>query len=303
VLYAIGVVRLEDADNKKDNVGIQTEILEKEALNLASHSDVVIFVGGISPNLEGEEMKVEVKGFSGGDRSSLDIPVNQTELLRKLKQTGKPVILVLTGGSALSFIWEKENLNAILDVWYPGEEGGDALADILFGDYNPAGRLPVTFYKSVNDLPAFDDYSMKGRTYRYFTGEPLYPFGYGLSYTTFSYSDPVLSESMALPIDTVMIKLKVKNTGRSDGEEVIQVYSKRPPNDNLQPVKSLVAFKRVAIKKSEEQMVTIPVVVKELRQWDYSREDYSVVPGLYDILIGSSSADIRLQTKLEIISR
>jgi len=159
------------------------------------------------------------------------------------------------------------------------------------------------FDPSVNDLPAFDDYSMKGRTYRYFTGEPLYPFGYGLSYTTFSYSDPVLSESMALPIDTVMIKLKVKNTGRSDGEEVIQVYSKRPPNDNLQPVKSLVAFKRVAIKKSEEQMVTIPVVVKELRQWDYSREDYSVVPGLYDILIGSSSADIRLQTKLEIISR
>ncbi|MGA3014510.1 MAG: glycoside hydrolase family 3 C-terminal domain-containing protein [Bacteroidales bacterium] len=303
VHYAMGTERLEDLDNKKDNIGNQTEILEKEALNSASHSDVVIFVGGISPNLEGEEMKVEVSGFSGGDRTSLDIPANQTELLRKLKQIGKKVILVLTGGSAISFIWEKENLNAILDIWYPGEEGGNALADVIFGDYNPAGRLPVTFYKSVKDLPPFEDYSMKGRTYKYFTGEPLYPFGFGLSYTTFSYSELALSESIAFPTDTVMIKLKLKNIGRVDEDEVIQVYSKRPPNGNLQPVKSLIAFKRVSTKRGEEQMVTIPVVVKELRQWDYSKEDYSVVPGTYLIQIGSSSANLLFETKLEILKQ
>ena len=303
VFYAKGVVRLEDAGNHKDNAGNQPASLEKEALKIASASNVVIFVGGISPNLEGEEMKVEVNGFSGGDRTSLDIPTNQTDLLKKIKQTGKPIILVLTGGSALSFIWEKDNLNAILDIWYPGEEGGNALAAVLFGDYNPAGRLPVTFYKSVKDLPPFEDYSMKGRTYKYFTGEPLYPFGFGLSYTTFSYSKPLLSKSVALPTDTVILKLKVKNTGRYDGDEVIQVYSKRPPNGNLQPIKSLVTFKRVATKKGEDQMITIPLVVKELRQWDYSKGDYSVVPGLYDILIGSSSSDIRLQTKLEILKQ
>ncbi len=303
VKYVTGVPALEELDYKKNSFDWMPAGLEKEALTLASASDVVIFLGGISPNLEGEEMDVEIHGFSGGDRTSLDIPNNQTELLKKLKNTGKPVILVLTGGSALSFNWANENLPAIVDVWYPGEEGGNALADVLFGDYNPAGRLPVTFYKSVSDLPAFEDYSMKGRTYRYFTGEPLFPFGHGLSYTTFSYLSVNLSKQVVIPSDTVMIDVKLKNSGNIDGDEVIQVYSRRPGNETIQPIKSLVAFKRIAMKKGEERTVSVPLVVKELRQWDTSKEDYSVVPGIYDLYIGASSADIRLKTKLEVISK
>jgi beta-glucosidase len=303
VKYAVGVPALEDVDYKKDIIDWMPEGQEKEALALASLSDVIIFVGGISPDLEGEEMNIEVHGFSGGDRTSLDIPNNQTELLKKLQQTGKPVILVLTGGSALSFKWAKENIPAILDVWYPGEEGGNALADVLFGDYNPAGRLPVTFYKSVSDLPAFEDYSMKGRTYRYFTGEPLYPFGYGLSYTSFSYLYVDLAKKSAYPGDTILINVKLKNTGDFDGDEVVQVYSKRPANGNVQPIKSLVAFQRIHMKKGGEQTVSIPLVVKELRQWDYAKEDYTVVPGMYDILVGASSADIHLQSRLQVLSQ
>ncbi len=303
VKFAVGVPAMEDDTIRWDMTRhVPAYGSEKEALDLVSGSDVIIFVGGISPNLEGEEMKVEVEGFSGGDRTSLDIPDNQTELLKKLYKTGKPLILVLTGGSALSFIWAKENIPAILDVWYPGEEGGNALADVLFGDYNPAGRLPVTFYKSVNDLPAFDDYSMKGRTYRYFKGDPLFSFGYGLSYTSYSYSALGVSKTIVTPSDTVMVSLRLKNTGDYDGDEVVQVYLKRPENGNLQPIKSLVGFKRITIKKGEEQTISIPLVIKELRQWDYSKEDYSVVPGMYDILVGASSADIRLKTRLEVIN-
>jgi beta-glucosidase len=203
----------------------------------------------------------------------------------------------------LSFNWAKENLPAILDVWYPGEEGGNALADVLFGDYNPAGRLPVTFYKSVSDLPAFEDYSMKGRTYRYFSGEPLYPFGYGLSYTSFSYSSLDLSKKSAFASDTVLINVRLKNTGDYDGDEVIQVYSKRPANRNVQPIESLVAFQRVSMKKGEERLISIPLAVNELRQWDYSKEDYTVKPGMYDILVGASSEDIRLRTSLEVLHK
>ena len=303
VKYAMGVPALEDIDYKKNIIDWMPSGPEKEALDLASVSDIILFVGGISPNLEGEEMNIEVHGFSGGDRTSLDIPNNQTELLKKIRKTGKPVILILTGGSALSFNWAKENLPAILDVWYPGEEGGNALADVLFGDYNPAGRLPVTFYKSVSDLPAFEDYSMKGRTYRYFSGEPLYPFGYGLSYTSFTYSSLDLSKKSAFASDTVLINVRLKNTGDYDGDEVIQVYSKRPANRNLQPIESLVAFQRVSMKKGEERLISIPLAVNELRQWDYSKGDYSVVPGMYDLLIGSSSADIRLRTSLEVLHK
>jgi beta-glucosidase len=301
VKYALGVPAPEDIDFKKVVIDWMPPGPWEEAISLASLSDVVIFVGGISPYLEGEEMKVEIPGFRGGDRTTLDIPGNQTELLKKLQGTGKPVILVLTGGSALSVNWAKENLPAIVDVWYPGEEGGNALADVLFGDYNPAGRLPVTFYKSVNGLPPFENYSMKGRTYRYFTGEPLFPFGFGLTYTSFDYISSDLSKNPAIASDTVLVNVKLKNTGDYDGDEVIQVYSKRPSNGNIQPVKSLVAFRRVAMKKGEERMVSIPLVVKELRQWDYAKGDYSVYPGMYDLLIGSSSADIRLQTRLTII--
>ena len=306
VKYAMGVPAPED-DTLRD-VRSHFQLMdkaEKEALELASSSEVVIFIGGISPNLEGEEMKVKVPGFNGGDRTSLDIPANQTELLKKVQKLGRPVILVLTGGSALSVNWAKENIPAILDVWYPGEEGGNALASVLFGDNNPAGRLPVTFYKSANDLPPFEEYSMKNRTYRYFTGEPLYPFGYGLSFTTFNYLAAVPSKTIVetrhclVSTDTININVRLKNTGNYDGDEVVQIYSKRPDGNN-QPLKSLVAFKRVNFRKGEERIIPIPVVVNELRQWDNTKQDYTVAPGIYDLMIGASSSDIRQEVKIEV---
>jgi beta-glucosidase len=194
----------------------------RKAVELAKSSDLVIFVGGITPQLEGEEMQVNYEGFKGGDRTNLNLPVVQENLLKELQATRTPVVLVLTSGSALAVNWEKENLPAILQLWYPGEEGGTALADVLFGDYNPAGRLPVTFYKSVDQLPPFEDYSMKGRTYRYFDGEPLFPFGYGMSYTKFSYHNLVVpSETMTG--DSTTISVEVQNTGTLPGDEVVEL--------------------------------------------------------------------------------
>ncbi|MCX6243949.1 MAG: glycoside hydrolase family 3 C-terminal domain-containing protein [Bacteroidetes bacterium] len=298
--YAMGVPALEDIDYKKNVIDWMPVNAEKEALALASASDVIIFTGGISPDLEGEEMPFEVHGFSGGDRTLIDIPNNQAELLKKLQKTGKPVILVLTGGSALSFTWAKENIPAILDVWYAGEEGGNALADVLFGDYNPAGRLPVTFYKSDNDLPPFGDYSMKGRTYRYFNGEPLYPFGYGLSYTSFTYLSAEPDKKSAAASDTIMIRIMVKNTGTIAGDEVVQLYSKCPGDNALDPIKSLVAFKRIGFKRGEEKTITLSLPVKELRQWDYSKGDYTVAPGTYHLFAGGSSQDLPLHLKIQV---
>jgi beta-glucosidase len=301
VTFAEGVLPPEEiTNNDSDSTKNARKRLETEAIEMATTASVIVFVGGISPNLEGEEMKVEFPGFSGGDRTSLDIPENQIDLLKKLQNTGKPIILVLTGGSALSINWAKQNIPAIVDVWYPGEEGGNALADVLFGDYNPAGRLPVTFYKSVNDLPSFENYAMKSRTYRYFTGEPLYPFGYGLSYTTFGYDKFYLQNERANPSDTLMAFIDLKNTGTCDGDEVVQIYVKKPANGNPQPIKSLVAFKRVNLKMGEARTISIPLVVNELRQWDYSKEDYSVLSGMYTLFVASSSSDIHLQTTLEV---
>ena len=169
--------------------------LEAKAMKAAGEADQVIMVMGLSPRLEGEEMRVNVKGFRGGDRLMLGLPEIQENLMKKITATGKPVVLVLLNGSAVSVNWEEANIPAIVEAWYPGEAAGPAIADVLFGDYNPAGRLPVTFYKSADDLPPFEDYDMKGRTYRYFEKEPLFPFGFGLSYTTFSYSAPAVEKS------------------------------------------------------------------------------------------------------------
>ena len=168
--------------------------MQARAVEITKRADVAIVFAGISANLEGEEMSVSVPGFKGGDKTDLNIPEEQLQLIKSLKATGKPIVLVLTSGSALSINWENDNLPAILHAWYPGEQGGNAVADVIFGDYNPAGRLPVTFYKSIADVPPFENYSMMGRTYRYFSGEPLYPFGYGLSYSTFDYSGFSLSK-------------------------------------------------------------------------------------------------------------
>jgi beta-glucosidase len=226
---------------------------EEEALQVARQADAIVMFLGLSPRLEGEEMKVQVEGFSGGDRVRLGIPRVQEALLQKVTGLGKPVVLVLLNGSAVAVNWAREHVPAIVELWYPGQAGGTALADVLFGDYNPAGRLPVTFYKSEDQLPAFDDYSMKGRTYRYFEGEPLYPFGYGLSYTTFTYAG-LKAPSAARVGDPVKVSVEVRNSGKRDGEEVVQLYVKHPG-----VVRELQGFERVALRAGERKTVEFAI--------------------------------------------
>lgn len=213
-----------------------------EAVDAAKKSDAVVLVLGLSPRLEGEEMKVPVEGFSGGDRISLDIPRAQEDLMEAVAAVGKPTVLVLLNGSAVSVNWAAQHIPAIVEAWYPGQAGGAAIADVLFGDYNPAGRLPVTFYKSAADLPPFDDYSMKGRTYRFFTGQPLFPFGHGLSYTTFAYRN--------LKPDSV----EVENTGTRAGEEVVQLYVNH----------ALANFQRISLRPKERRTVHFPKATGEI---------------------------------------
>ncbi len=234
----------------------------------------VILALGLSPRLEGEEMNVPVEGFSGGDRVSLDLPRAQEELMERVTALGKPVTLVLMNGSAVSVNWAKAHVPAILEAWYPGEAGGDAIADVLFGDYNPGGRLPVTFYKSAEQLPAFIDYSMKGRTYRYFTGEPLFPFGFGLSYTTFTYSNlRVPNEVNARAPVTVTVD--VANTGRTAGEEVAQLYL-TPPEAPGAPLRSLEGFERLPLTPGQRKTVTFRI---EPRQFGGRTGAFTVVVG------------------------
>lgn len=200
--------------------------LEERALAAVKKADVVIMFMGLSPRLEGEEMTVKVKGFGGGDRSSLDLPESQENLIKKIKATGKPAILVLLNGSAVSINWANDNIPAIIEAWYPGQAAGDAIADVLFGDYNPSGKLPVTFYKSVEQIPAFTDYSMRDRTYRYFTGDVLYPFGYGLSYSEFEYKNLRLQKNKIADNESVYLYADVTNKSKVKGVETIQLYVK-----------------------------------------------------------------------------
>ena len=230
-------------------------------------ADVIIFAGGISAKLEGEDMPVEIEGFKGGDRTNIELPAIQTELMKALKATGKPVVFVNMSGSAIGFEWEAENIPAIVQAWYGGQAGGTAIADVLFGDYNPAGRLPVTFYKNVNDLPGFEDYSMENRTYRYFKGEPLYPFGFGLSYTSFKYENLEVPESVKSDAD-VMVKVNVTNTGKMDGDEVVQLYVARKNTGSRTPIRALKGFQRIHLKTGETKTVEFSLCEK-----DYSGTD------------------------------
>jgi beta-glucosidase len=218
--------------------------LQEEAIAAARHSDTVIMFLGLSPRLEGEEMKVPVEGFQGGDRLTLDIPRVQQELLEKIAALGKPTVLVLLNGSAISVNWAKDHIPAIVEAWYGGQAAGTAISDVLFGDYNPAGRLPVTFYKSVDQLPPFTDYSMKGRTYRYFEGEPLWPFGYGLSYTSFAYKNQTVVNGKA--------GIDITNTGKRMGDEVVQIYVNN----------SLAGFQRVGLHPGESKHVEFSVAAE-----------------------------------------
>jgi beta-glucosidase len=255
-----------------------------DAQNAARQADVVVAVVGITSRLEGEEMKVDLPGFRGGDRTSLALPEEEEALLGALKATGKPLVIVLMNGSALAVNWAKDHANAILDAWYAGEEGGTAIAQVLAGAYNPAGRLPVTFYKGVEQLPDFEDYSMKNRTYRYFTGEPLYPFGYGLSYSKFEYSGMKLSNAALNAGEALDVEVDVKNTGTHDGDEVVQLYISYPKLAGA-PLRALRGFTRVSLKAGEQKHVKLTLAPRDL---SYVNEDGDrfVSPGDYVISVG-----------------
>ena len=249
-------------------------------------AETVIFVGGISPRVEGEEMRVSEPGFQGGDRTDIELPKVQRDMLKMLHEAGKKVVFVNCSGGAMAMVPELETCDAILQGWYGGELGGQALAEVITGQVNPSGKLPVTFYKSVNDLPDFLDYKMTNRTYRYFTGEPLFPFGYGLSYTTFNLSKPAYINNK--------VQLTVKNTGNMDGTEVVQVYI-RNMADKEGPKKTLRAYKRVTLKAGGAQMVAIDFPRERFEGWDVKTNTMRVVPGKYEIMVGTSSADKDLQ--------
>ena len=266
-----------------------------EAVDLAKSSDVVIFCGGISPRLEGEEMQVPFEGFAGGDRTDIKLPAVQEKLIKSLHATGTPVVMVNFSGSAVALNWENENLPAIIQAWYPGQAGGTALADVIFGKYNPGGRLPVTFYKSVEDLPPFDDYSMKNHTYRYFEGEPLYPFGYGLSYTTFEYGTPVLSDNSIDKSGSVEVGVEVKNTGDIGGSEVVQLYIK--DIESIYPVakKALRDFTKIYLEPGESRIVSFILESCDFRVIDDDGNRF-VEPGKFDIMVGGNSVDLKKTT-------
>ncbi|WP_203256369.1 glycoside hydrolase family 3 C-terminal domain-containing protein [Hyunsoonleella ulvae] len=253
------------------------------AIEAAKQSEVVVLCLGLSPSIEGEEMPVLLDGFDKGDRSKLTLPKTQIELMQKVQDLGKPTILVLMNGSAVAVNWAADNVPAILEAWYPGEFGGTAIADVLFGDYNPAGRLPVTFYKSVNDLPDFKDYNMANRTYKYFKGTPLFPFGHGLSYTTFKYSNLNIKEQVNANTP-VEIQVSVTNTGKMAGDEVVQVYLSHKSNTSG-PIRSLVGFQRIHLDKDETKTVNFSITPQ---QYAIIKEDgsTSVEKGSLNISVG-----------------
>jgi beta-glucosidase len=255
-----------------------------QVADLARKADVVVAIVGITPQLEGEEMQTNAAGFFGGDRSSLDIPHTQQELLESLAATGKPLVVVLTSGSALSVNWAQEHASSIVEAWYPGEEGGAALAEVLAGDYNPAGRLPVTFYTGVEQLPPFDDYSMSQRTYRYFSGVPLYPFGFGLSYSNFTYANARVDRE-EIPADgAVTVSVDVKNSGAMAGDEVVQLYLSHPSVQGA-PIRALESFSRVHLAPGEQKAVSFTLRDRQLSVVDEAGKT-RIIPGTVEVWIG-----------------
>ena len=263
---------------------------DKEIMSYVADASTVVFVGGISPKLEGEEMKVSEDGFRGGDRTKIELPQVQSEMLRKLHEAGKKVVFINCSGGAMALKTEEPYCDAILQGWYLGESGGQALAAVLYGKVNPSGKLPVTFYNSTDELPDFLDYSMRNRTYRYFNGEPLYPFGYGLSYTSFTLSKPEYKDAF--------VDVSITNTGMMDGDEVVQVYIKRLA-DTEGPLKTLKGFKKVSLKAGETSLVSIPLRRDDFEVWDAATNTMRVLPGRYQVMVGTSSRDSDLH-KFEV---
>ncbi|ABQ06894.1 glycoside hydrolase family 3 protein [Flavobacterium johnsoniae] len=289
----------------KAEVSLQTgNFVKTNFADLIEHhknADAFIFAGGISPQLEGEEMPVDFPGFKGGDRTSILFPEVQTKLLKALQSSGKPVVFAMMTGSAIAIPWEAENIPAILNIWYGGQSAGTAAADVIFGDYNPAGRLPVTFYKNDSDLPSFVDYKMDNKTYRYFKGTPLYGFGYGLSYTSFKYSD------LKTPVkikkgQSVSILVKVANTGKTEGEEVAQLYLINQDTAIKTPLKSLKGFERFNLKPGENKTITFNLSPEDL---SYVTPEGSLkqYEGKIKISIGGSQPDEKLLTKSNVVSK
>jgi beta-glucosidase len=257
---------------------------EQRAVDAARHADLIVLAMGLTARIEGEEMNVHADGFSGGDRTSLDLPKPEQELMERVVGTGKPTVLVLLSGSALAVNWADQKVPAILEAWYPGGEGGTAVAEALAGDFSPAGRLPVTFYKSVDQLPAFEDYSMAKRTYRYFDEEPLYPFGYGLSYTSFAYSGATVDRGDVAPGDAVTVSVKVTNTGAMAGDEVVQLYLTHSGVAGA-PIRALAGFKRVHLMRGEHKTVSFTLHDRDLSIVDESGK-HRILPGNVDAWIG-----------------
>lgn len=265
-----------------------------EAQEAAKDADVIVMTLGITPALEGEEMNVNATGFKGGDRTAIELPKPQRDLLAAMRKMGKPIVVVLTTGSAIAI--EPAQANAVLNQWYSGGRGGDAVASALFGEFSPAGRLPVTFYRKTSDLPPFESYGMAGRTYRYFTGKPLYPFGYGLSYTKFRYGKP----SVTPAVSGWNVSVPVSNVGDFDSDEVVQIYAHPKVREAGDTIHSLVGFARVPVRKGGAKTVSIVVDRSRLRVWDPVKKAYVVRPGEYEFEIGASSADIRGRAKVVV---
>jgi len=269
-------------------------------VNRIKDADAIICAGGISPQLEGEEMRVDYPGFNGGDRTTIQLPAVQTELMKALKTSGKPVVFVMMTGSAIAIPWENENLPAIINAWYGGQSAGTAIADVLFGDYNPAGRLPVTFYKSDNDLPGFSDYSMNNRTYRYFKGEALYPFGYGLSYTTFKYDQLKIPATIAKG-KNITVSVRVTNTGKMDGEEVIQLYVQHQNLSAKIPIRALKGFQRITLKKGETKTANFELTPEQLSLVNETGSTYQPT-GKILISIGGGQPGIKNKTTSNVVN-
>ena len=292
VIYVPGCSWVETTLTLDDQTKVEVNIPQTVAQ--VKDADVVVFVGGITPRLEGEEMGVELPGFRGGDRTDIELPAIQRQMLKALKASGKKVILVNCSGSAIGLEPETNSCDAILQAWYPGQAGGQAVAEVLFGDYNPSGRLPVTFYKNINQLPDFEDYNMTGRTYRYFQGEPLFPFGYGLSYTTFAYGEmqvPVLAKSDK----TFKVSIPVTNQGTIDGDEIVQLYL-RKQGDEEGPIKALRAYKRVHVPAGKTIQVELELTPKQMEWWDKETNSMRTQTGTFDIMIGGNSNELTTQT-------
>jgi beta-glucosidase len=267
--------------------------LKAEALSLAENADLIIYAGGLTPAQEGE----------GFDRDSIELPECQETLIKALHETGKPMVMVNCSGSAIALTWEAENLPAILQAWYPGEEGGLAVAQALFGDINPSGHLPLTFYRATSDLPDFTDYSFSNRTYRYFNGKPLYAFGHGLSYTKFTFQDGKLDSEKISANGTTKVTFTLKNSGSLDGDEVVQVYFRHVNSSVPQPKLALCGYKRISLKKGESKNITIEVPATRLRYWDTDKKRYVVEPGDYEFLVGTASDDIRIKLSMTITAQ